>query len=258
MTPRKFLWFLRRPYLYREFARRVVSDVTRSRAQRDYVSEERRLGEHWAAENASSPEQCSRALGLPEELRSVAELHPAEWRYGTGAADACPVRMGGPGHVDLLYHACLHLRPDRVVETGVALGWSTLAILLAMEKNGRGVLKSVDMPYPGRSNDPYVGCVLPDELRRRWTLLRGADRDVLPKIVREWGEIDLVHYDSDKSPQGRAFAFGLLWSVLRPGGLLISDDVHQNLGFRDFAARVGVHPWVLPKPNGSFAGILLK
>jgi predicted O-methyltransferase YrrM len=258
MTPRKFLWFLGRPYLYRELVRRTVADVTRSRAARDYVAEERRLGETWAAATALPLEECTAALGIHGELRCVEELHPAEWAYATRAAEACPVRMGGAGHVDLIYHVCLHLKPERVVETGVSMGWSTLVILLALEKLGRGSLRSVDMPYPGRANDAYVGCTLPENLRRQWTLFRGADRDILPKIVREWGEIDLVHYDSDKSPQGRAFAFGMLWPVLRPGGVLISDDVHQNLGFRDFAERVGRRPWVVRKPNGSAAGILIK
>ena len=69
--------------------------------------------------------------------------------------------MGGAGHVDLLYHVCLHKRPDRIVETGVAYGWSSLAILLALEENGRGALVSIDRPYPGLDNDAFVGCVVP-------------------------------------------------------------------------------------------------
>src|SRR5262249_4329580 len=109
-----------------------------------------------------------------------------------------------------------------------------------------------------KRNDPYVGCVVPDRLRSRWKLLRLPDRDALPRVLREWSTIDLAHYDSDKSEQGRLYGCALLWSALRPGGLLISDDIHDNLAFRTFCEKVGRKPWILPGRNGSYVGILRK
>ena len=57
-------------------------------------------------------------------------------------------------------------RLRRVIETGVAYGWSSLALLLSL-KNRNGLLVSTDLPYAGLDNDPYVGCVVPDELARK-------------------------------------------------------------------------------------------
>jgi len=258
MTFRKLIWFLRRPSLYREMLRRLSADVRRTEGDREKVRIERARAGSWCEANADTFEDWSAAAGLNGKLVSFQESHPTEWRAALEKADSCPVRMGGSGHVDLLYNACLHLKPETVIETGVALGWSTLAILTALSEQGKGHLTSIDMPYPGRRGDRYVGCVVPDSLAARWTLVRGTDRDLLPGWVRNLGGLDLVHYDSDKSPEGRAFAFELLWPALRPGGMLISDDVQQNFGFQEFARGVSQRPWILRKPNGSFAGVLIK
>jgi hypothetical protein len=94
-------------------------------------------------------------------------------------------------------------------------------------------------------------------LRPRWKLIRLPDRDVLPRVLRDWPVIDLAHYDSDKSERGRAFGYESLWSALRPGGFLISDDIHDNLAFRDFCEKVGRKPWVLPA-RGGYVGFLRK
>ena len=59
---------------------------------------------------------------------------------------------------------------------------------------------------------------------------------------------------------GGTFAFGyaLLWAALRPGGLLISDDIHDNLAFRVFTERISRKPWVVAGRAGSYIGVLRK
>ena len=56
--------------------------------------------------------------------------------------------MGGSAHIDLLYDCVKILKPTNIIETGVAFGWSSLAILKAISENKNGKLISVDMPYP--------------------------------------------------------------------------------------------------------------
>jgi predicted O-methyltransferase YrrM len=140
----------------------------------------------------------------------------------------------------------------------VASGWSSLAILLAMRESGGGRLISIDMPYAKLNNESYVGCAVPDALRSRWSLVRKSDRDALEPAIGELGELDLAHYDSDKSYRGRMFAYPRLWAALRQGGILMSDDIEDNLAFRDFAESVGKKAWVLEKKPGNYAGILVK
>jgi predicted O-methyltransferase YrrM len=165
--------------------------------------------------------------------------------------------MGGAGNMDLLYTLCDHLRATRVVETGVAYGWTSLAVLLSLQDRPGSLLYSVDLPYVDRRNEAWVGVVVPQELRPQWRLMRAADRQGLPVALREAGEVDVAHYDSDKSYEGRLFGYPLLWDSLRPGGILVSDDVGDNSGFRDFAASIDVEP-VIVADGGKFQGILVK
>ena len=143
--------------------------------------------------------------------------------------------MGGAGDINLLYAATILSGALHVVETGVAYGWSSLAILAALESRDGGWLVSVDMPYPKMNNEDFVGIVVPERLRNQWALVREPDRNGLVKaMARFGGSIDLCHYDSDKSWYGRQFGYRLMWEALRSGGVFISDDIQDNFAFREF------------------------
>ena len=89
--------------------------------------------------------------------------------------------------------------------------------------NGDVKLISVDMPYPRRGSEAFVGIVVPERFRTRWTLMRVPDRCGLEKALNAAGGcIDLCHYDSDKSWWGRVYAVSLLWEALKPGGLSVN------------------------------------
>ena len=47
------------------------------------------------------------------------------------------VSLGGGGNYILLYFLIIKFKPQNVVETGVAAGWSSLFILRALKKNGK-------------------------------------------------------------------------------------------------------------------------
>jgi predicted O-methyltransferase YrrM len=173
------------------------------------------------------------------------------------AARECPVEMGGPGDLDLLYWCAEHLQASKVIETGVAYGWSSLAILLSLNKRRDSQLVSTDMPYAQRNNERYVGCVVPAELRSHWRLLKNADRQALPKAKRILNTIDMCHYDSDKSYDGRMWAYPLLWKMLRPGGVFLSDDIGDNNAFRDFSESIECDPIVVRK-NDKYIGAMIK
>jgi predicted O-methyltransferase YrrM len=165
--------------------------------------------------------------------------------------------MGGGANLDLLYGLVSILRPHRLLETGVAYGWSTLALLLATSSQENVKVISVDMPYVKTNHRELVGSAVPGYLRSRWTLIRRPDHEGLPKAIRLLGSVDFAHYDSDKTPEGRMFAYPLIWRSLVPKGLLVSDDVSDNNAFFRFSADVGVTP-ILVRLEGKFAGILVK
>ena len=247
-------WFLQRPAFWphmmalarRKFDGSGAHDV-------DYKPSER-----WAAERATSIGEALVKIGILSSADDLPEKLPAAL-LGEGEVRAAKakVEMGGPGDLDLIYQSILATKATRVVETGVAYGWSSMAALAALQATG-GKLVSVDMPYPKANNEAYVGLVVPDEWRKDWTLIREPDRNGIKKaLARFGGEIDVAHFDSDKSYAGRMFAYPLLWEALRPGGLFISDDIQDNFGFRDYCAANGLD-FAVTESDGKFVGLVMK
>lgn len=231
-------WFSKRPAFYRHLLA-LTSRKLRGNPGDDQLD----AATLWAVERAVPLQEGLTQLGLTvaaDRSLSADLLDDAEKKAAMSA-----VVMGGGAALDLLYRAILSSGATRVVETGVAYGWSSLAALAALRETG-GRLASVDMPYPKANNEPFVGIVVPDDLRTHWTLIRRPDRGGLSRAIAMFdGTIDLCHYDSDKCYSGRMYGYALLWRALRNGGLLVSDDVEDNFGFRDFCDRVGVEPTVI-------------
>ncbi len=253
-------WYARRPQLYREFIRRVAGFRVSSTRQAERDERLRREVRSWCEGVLVDASKALGALGIDPNIPTVAELFPNEWGYAERSVAACPFKMGGPADVDLLFHLTRSLPAETVVETGVANGWSSLAILLALNERGNGRLVSIDMPYAKNPHDQWVGCAVPAYARTRWELIRLPDRDALPRKLEELGTIDMFHYDSDKSYRGRRFGYEQAWAHLRPNGLLVSDDIEDNFAFRDFAESVGLPPVVVKKSvkAGNFAGLLRR
>ena len=85
------------------------------------------------------------------------------------------------------------------------------------------------MPFWGTKHEDKIGCVIPQEMRTKWRLIRLPDRDSIPKFVRQKFFFDLCHYDSDKSYNGKMWALPKLWRIIKKGGALICDDINDNL-----------------------------
>lgn len=245
------IWFSKRPSHWRHAAALVHRQFQVDHGSQDQRSKAR----DWAAARAVSVADALSSLEISGEILSL----PAELiTDGQDRALKSSVKMGGPGDIDLLFNAVRLIGATRVVETGVAYGWSSLAMLAAMDDIGTGQLVSVDMPYPKMGNEEFVGLVVPERLRSRWAIIRQPDRGGLEKAITAFGgQIDLCHYDSDKSWQGRDYAFPKLWSALRPDGLFICDDIQDNMYFAEFAAEKGV-PFAVTEFKGKFVGLIRK
>lgn len=113
-------------------------------------------------------------------------------------------------------------RPSVVVETGVAMGFSTTVILAAMDDNDAGVLHSIDLPPLQVDAGTFVDEVVPDELRGRWTLHVGPSRILLPGLARKLAPIDLFVHDSEHSYAGQYEDYRQVWPHLACGACLIS------------------------------------
>ena len=137
-----------------------------------------------------------------------------------------------------------HQRPRVVVETGVARGFTTRMVLEALEANGEGRLYSIDLPPPldqqRLANE--MGAAVIDELRPRWTLIEGSSRHRLPGLLRQLGTIDMFIHDSRHTRRNISFELSLAWKALRPGGLLLADDIGNNTAFEEAVHAFGRPP----------------
>jgi predicted O-methyltransferase YrrM len=191
----------------------------------------------WCARQAESAEAYAR--GLSPELWEEASSFTARFRIeATRKLQEVGVTLGGGGHYELLYFLTRMRRPKVVLETGVAAGFSSAAILAALENNQFGQLKSSDFPY-FRLERPerFIGCLVDEHLKGRWQLETKGDRVNLPKLLRNSPPIDLFHYDSDKSHFGRRSVLALVEPRLSVGSLVLMDDVQDNWFFRDYVER---------------------
>ncbi len=165
------------------------------------------------------------------------------------------VSLGGGGFYPLLYFVTRRRRPDVVVETGVAAGYSSAAVLAALGANDSGQLYSSDFPYFRLANpERYIGSVVEPALKQRWTLHIDGDHKALPRIAAAVPRIDLFHYDSDKSYQGRRAALDVLAPRFTDRTVLVMDDIQDNPFFHDWVAQTQPAHWAVHAFEGKYIG----
>jgi hypothetical protein len=133
-----------------------------------------------------------------------------------------------------------HLRPEVVIETGVAHGISSRVALEALAENDRGHLWSIDLPHPlNHQLHGQTGVAVTDSCRPRWTYLEGESRNVLPPLVADTGRMELFIHDSLHTAKNTLFEMEQAASVMSPGGVMLVDDIRGHDGFATFAR---LHP----------------
>jgi hypothetical protein len=142
-----------------------------------------------------------------------------------------------PSLAHLCYALCRALRPATVLETGVAYGVSSSFILQALELNGHGELHSVDRPPTRPGVEDYIGALVPDELRSRWTLHRGTSRRLLPRLIPRLEGPSLFIHDSQHTYRNISWELRTVVPRLaRPAAVLV-DDTAGNCAFEHWVER---------------------
>lgn len=249
---RTAVWFLKNP----KYLPQVFQVLRREKnGALENSSEEAAL---WCRENCVQTGEALNKLVSMQQYTELADLYPGEIKAATISADASPVKMGGGGAASFIYHLVKKSNAGKILETGVAYGWSSLAILLAIKDNESGSLISNDMPYVNMGNEDYVGCAVPRELRDKWDLQRLPDVKGIPLALKKFSNsIDFCHYDSDKSYMGRMWASPLLWNALKKGCFFVSDDINDNLAFKHFCESVDRKP-VIVEHLGKYVGVIVR
>jgi len=131
-------------------------------------------------------------------------------------ADQLTLEYSKPNHYqDRLAEFLKDVRPNVVVETGVATGISSERILSALDDLEGGVLHSIDL-------SPRAGLFEVDH--PRWHKHRASSQDVLHEIYAKTGPWDVFLHDSDHGAFCQTFEYEMAWQFVRPGGYILSDD----------------------------------
>ncbi|GAA3455362.1 class I SAM-dependent methyltransferase [Dactylosporangium matsuzakiense] len=225
-----------RPGYFSEMARKVYL------AGR-YGEREREAGRRWAERHAEDldawcrvrdPDLWDASLAFAARMREDAQPR-------ADALRAAGIHLGGGACYPLLHFLVRRHRPGAVLETGVGAGWSSRAILAALDENGGGHLHSSDFPvFRHPEPERHIGCLVPPHLYPRWTLhVRGDRRNlgpILGDLARAGARPQLLHYDSDKRRGARAEFMRRVGPALAPNAVVVMDDINDDLFFAGLAA----------------------
>ena len=182
--------------------------------------------------------------------RTVAELEPTVSYPFSGCGD---VTLGR-----LCYLVVRLSNPQVVLETGVLYGMTSAYILEALAQNGTGVLHSVDLPPAREGSERLMGCLVPDSLRSRWHLHRGAARRVLPGLLPRLGPIGLFVHDSLHTYRNMNWEFRAVTPRLTEHAVVISDDVQSNAAFGQAFSPWSWSATVRQENNDKLVGVALR
>jgi predicted O-methyltransferase YrrM len=198
---------------------------------REWLSSHETTFDRWA--DGLSQALCREAMAFEKEL------------YAFAKTQDFPAHMGGNAYVRLLYFLAKYIQPETVVETGVSIGYSSQALLSALDRNGKGQLYSSELQYlHDNESHRYIGLLVSAEFKDRWTLLTKGDRINLAQIAQQVNRINLFHYDSDKSISGRIFACNIALERMSKGDVIVLDDVNDNDHLLSLSNLIGRAPAV--------------
>ena len=140
-----------------------------------------------------------------------------------------------------------------VVETGVAYGVTSTYILSALEENGHGQLYSIDLPPLADDAEKYIGYFIRPELRGRWHLQIGPAQKLLRDLLLQTTTIDMFVHDSLHTYSHMKWEFEAALASLRPGGVLISDDIEGNRAFEEITRHPSISSWMAIRQQGKHA-----
>ena len=226
---------------------RLLTSVGRSAlryGQRPALSDFDELGEA-----TTDPATMARLLGCPDTdfhlyLDEFAECEAARVR-GSSAAVAAryPALFASELNTQRVLYALVRARrPDVVLETGVADGFSSFAILAALDANSNGQLHSIDI-------QDDVGVVVPAALRSRWTVhINDREMDLergFKDIVAGLPAVDFYYHDSGHTYLWQSFEYGAVAGLIPAGGTFMSDDVDWSYAFIDHCKARHVTPAIM-------------
>lgn len=213
------------------------------------------LGLDSAAVNAADDSEMIRQMVVRE--RWVVSLGEAA---GGARANGGPIEVWygpSPQLMRVVNLATRLLRPEIVLETGVAKGFTTASTLEALDRNGTGHMYSVELPSLYMGYARQVGEVIPDRLRPRWTLELGPSAIAMRRIGRRVGRFDLFIHDSGANYDNQKTEYELALEHMPVGGVIVSDMLNSD-AFIELAESIDCRWAVIEQTKQFPIGLLRK
>jgi hypothetical protein len=211
----------------------------------------------YAMGRVHTPEAFLKALGIaPEEAFDGYERWRPVLEKTFTSVRAKQGQQGGVSLEDgmVLYGIVRAMKPEYLIETGVAAGVSNSFLNAALLDNGFGNLYSIELP-PAQSAagmhqdggvfawpDSGVGWAVAPEIReaigQRNVLILEDVRTALPALLERLPRVDLFFHDDLHTPDHMLWEYDTVWPHLSSKGLLLSDD--SNFGWIRFCRERGV------------------
>ena len=210
---------------------------------REYASHAASVGDiaaaTWGTDRATVASLSEEFRALTEATRfTLSELASLRAPYALELGLTVP-------ELEALYVVTRILRPETIVETGIANGTTSFHFLTALERNQEGHQVSID---PGDG----VGSFVPPGLSARWTMVRSFAEAALSRWDRAGG-IDLFHHDSIHTYRQMRAEFAHAERLGTDRLVVMCDDVSANDAFHDFCSARR-RPYSLVGKNAKFEG----
>jgi Methyltransferase domain len=144
---------------------------------------------------------------------------------------------GDLGLSRLCYALARVIQPRAIIETGVCYGVTSAFLLQALQVNRFGVLHSIDLPPLGKDADQFVGRLIPVRLCGDWKLHRGPSKRLLPKVLKEVGDVGLFVHDSLHTHRNMLRELETVGPCLSPKAAVVADDIEGNEAFHEWVAK---------------------
>ncbi len=145
------------------------------------------------------------------------------------------------------YGLCRAMNPAVVLETGVGYGVTSAFVLQALEQNQKGQLHSIDLPPLGSDVDRFTGILIPELLKKRWRLHRGASKRVMPQLLSQFAAVDIFIHDSLHTYRNISRELQMVAPRLAPRCIVIADDIEGNSAFLEWVGHANPAFWATMK-----------
>lgn len=175
-------------------------------------------------------------LDLPlEDLIDYANEDPHDgWDRGQGSWPTGSIwRVEGV----VLYTIIRALKPAAALELGTWHGCSATHMLQALKKNRKkSSLISVDNHHQAQAQGlAAIGGMIPDDLRKRWTL---EDSDIIDYVTSTRRKFEFIFEDGFHDPPQVEAIWRAGQVLLKPGGVMVSHDALHHLVGDDVQAGI--------------------